>query len=685
MMLNLYTFSLILSIAVMLGLASYAWQRTRMHGATAFGIAFFLSAAWAICMLTDPHNHDLASRILWLQLRYTFAVFITTFYLIMAAQITGLDRWLTRRILAALFVMPVFMLIVTWTSGYHHWFRYDFQLEFNGLFYALVWKNGPLSLVGMIYTYAIGFIGAFVILVRFRQPGSGRLHWRTALMLAGTLVIALPDFVFWIYPALTGWVNLSTSAMSFGGILFAIALFRGQVLELAPMAHGALFANMLDGVVVVDQQNRIVDLNQQARRILAIEGDPQGKLADDIVPRWDVFRNRKATDTQPLVEVQLGNATYELQMSTLSNKRGEVAGRMVNLRNVTARKQADATQRLQSAALEAAANAMAIIDVTGHFVWVNPAFSELTGFSAEEVIGQTPNLFKSGFVEPAVYENMWETILAGKPWNGELINRRKDGSIYPEEQTITPVLDERGQVQHFIAVKQDISERKALESLRNDLTNMLVHDLRNPLGQAKMALSMLQGNDEQAADQQEFMDIAALGLSRMEGLVNDILGINRLESGQMVLEYTQISVRQLFDLVIAQQALRAKIQKVRLLSSLEADLPLLWVDANLIRRVLENLIVNALKFVPENGMVELSASLEGEFIRIRVRDSGPGFPAEMQAHLFEKFVTGKASGGFGLGLSFCQLAVKEHGGQIWGENAEGGGAIFSFTLPIQEV
>jgi hypothetical protein len=176
----------------MLGLASYAWQHTRVPGATAFGAAFFLSAAWSICMLTDPYNTDLASRILWLRLRYTFAIFITTFFLIMAAQVTGSERWLTRRVLTALFVMPVFIVIASWTGDYHHLFRYDFQLEFNGVFYALTWKNGPLSLVGMIYAYAIGFIGAFVILIRLILPGQPRYYWRTVLMLVAGLIPSLP-------------------------------------------------------------------------------------------------------------------------------------------------------------------------------------------------------------------------------------------------------------------------------------------------------------------------------------------------------------------------------------------------------------------------------------------------------------------------------------------------------------
>jgi PAS domain S-box-containing protein len=330
---------------------------------------------------------------------------------------------------------------------------------------------------------------------------------------------------------------------------------------------------MRDGVLVLDQQNRVVDLNRQARKILAITSDPTGKPAGDIVPRWEVFLNNKATNIQPPVELQLSNAAYELQLDALYDRHGEVVGRMLNLRDITARKQAEATLRLQSAALQASANAIAITDAEANFMWVNPAFSNLTGYNVEEVIGQSPRLLKSGLVDPAVYEDLWKTILAGRPWSGELINRRKDGSVYPEEQTITPVLDDQGQVLYFIVVKQDISERKALEGLRNDLTYMLVHDLRNPLSQTQLALSMLQEEDGEVDNRQEILKIADLGLSRMESLVNDILDINRLRTAKP-LAYEQVSAQHCSTASSAPCA-GPRRRMLRLLSNLPADLPLL--------------------------------------------------------------------------------------------------------------
>ncbi len=130
---------------------------------------------------------------------------------------------------------------------------------------------------------------------------------------------------------------------------------------------------------------------------------------------------------------------------------------------------------LKSSALEAAANAIVISDINGNIEWVNPAFAKLTGYAVDEAKGQTTRLLRSGQHEPEFYKQLWETILADQVWHGVMINRRKDGSLYDEEQTITPVKDARGVIRHFIAIKQDVSERRehelALQAAHQALTD----------------------------------------------------------------------------------------------------------------------------------------------------------------------------------------------------------------------
>jgi len=150
----------------------------------------------------------------------------------------------------------------------------------------------------------------------------------------------------------------------------------------------------------------------------------------------------------------------ELTVATVYNVAGKPIALRWLLRDITERKQAEKQRRIQSAALEAAANGIIITDRRGTIEWCNPAFSRMTGYSAGEVLGQCPRILKSGQHGPDFYRQLWETIRAGQVWHGELINRRKEGAQYTEEQTITPVLDEQGNISHFIAIKQDVTERK---------------------------------------------------------------------------------------------------------------------------------------------------------------------------------------------------------------------------------
>jgi PAS domain S-box-containing protein len=176
-----------------------------------------------------------------------------------------------------------------------------------------------------------------------------------------------------------------------------------------------------------------------------------------------------ATDDESLAIQAAGEGAQDYLV------KGEVESRWLvrALRYAIERKRAQQQLSLQSKALEAAANAIVITDVEGHIVWANQAFTRLTGYRLEEVKGQGLGLLKSGQHPPIFYERMWKTILAGAVWHGEIINRRKDDSLYTEEMTITPVHDERGQIVNFIAIKQDITQRKQLEAARNQAREAL--------------------------------------------------------------------------------------------------------------------------------------------------------------------------------------------------------------------
>jgi PAS domain S-box-containing protein len=249
-----------------------------------------------------------------------------------------------------------------------------------------------------------------------------------------------------------------------------------------------------------------------------------------------------------------------------------------------------------------------------------------------------------------------------------------------------------------LLVLHDVTEERLLLKMREDLTHTMVHDLRNPLTGISTALQLLDSKLEGIITpaQHRLFEIAANSTQKMVDLVNSILDLSRLEKGSMPLSPEPVSVPDILAETLRLQSPLSSAKKLQIVSALAPTLPLAWADGELIARVLQNLIGNAIKFTPPGGTITIAARrLDGKLsegsgeetaddpvLRISVTDSGPGVAPELKDKLFQKFVVGEQEErGSGLGLAFCKLAVEAHGGEIWVENDPERGASFVFTLP----
>lgn len=366
------------------------------------------------------------------------------------------------------------------------------------------------------------------------------------------------------------------------------------------------------------------------------------------------------------------------------------------------RERSDAQLRLQSTALSAAANGILITDVQGRIVWVNDAFCRLTGYSPDEVLGKTPAILNSGHHDAAFYRNMWQTILAGHVWQGEVVNRRKDGRLIAEEMTITPVRDPIGKLTHFIAIKQDITERKQLlqqlihaqkmESIGR-LAGGIAHDFNNLLqaiaGFSAILLSEMVESDPRRLDVME-IDRAA---QRAAVLTRQLLTFSRRQK----LEMTVLSLN---DVVRRAENLLRRLlpENIAINLCLDPALPMLYGDASQIEQVLVNLAINARDAMPDGGRIcittttvhftpesipPIEGARAGRFALLVVEDSGRGMSAEVLERLFEPFFTTKEPGrGTGLGLSVVYGIVRQHEGFIQVLSALGMGTKILVHLPI---
>lgn len=236
-------------------------------------------------------------------------------------------------------------------------------------------------------------------------------------------------------------------------------------------------------------------------------------------------------------------------------------------------------------------------------------------------------------------------------------------------------------------ILRDITERKELDSLREDLTSMIYHDLRSPLANIISSLDVIATMvpEEERATVLSILKIAENSTYRIQRLISSLLDVSRLESGQPVADQSVVDVLALVSKALEDIEPVLRGRKQNLIQNLPVSLPPIWVDEDMARRVLINLIENSSKYSPTESTVEVGARAEDGWMHFWVKDEGAGIPPSEQDHIFDKFtrIRGKGKvGGLGIGLAFCRLAVQGHGGRIWVESDTGKGSTFHFTFPL---
>ncbi len=368
--------------------------------------------------------------------------------------------------------------------------------------------------------------------------------------------------------------------------------------------------------------------------------------------------------------------------------------------DLTERKQAEESMRVQKFALEASANGIVITDIEGTILWANQAFSKMTGYSLAEAQGQCPDFLKSNQQEPAFYSAMWTRILAGETWHGELINRRKDATLYTEEMTITPCQNSTGQITHFIAIKQDITGRKQLEAqyLRSQrmetigaLASGIAHDLNNMLAPVLMCVSLLRGTTS-GEEQEKLLQILENSACHGGELIKQVLAFARGVANQPMLLQPVRLIKEFKKLVD-----NTFPKSIQITADLPATSQTIQADPTQLHQVLMNLCVNARDAMPHGGVLSIALrdvvldehlcalvpeARPGEYVLISVTDTGAGIPPELREKIFEPFFTTKETGkGTGLGLTTTQAIVRAHGGFIGISSEPEHGTQFKVYLP----
>jgi len=401
---------------------------------------------------------------------------------------------------------------------------------------------------------------------------------------------------------------------------------------------------------------------------------------------------------------------------------GRIAGTLSSGEDISERKLAEEQLRKLAQAVEQSPESIAITDLAGHIEYVNEAFVANTGYSREEVIGRNPRVLHSNKTPRATYEALWAALTQGQPWKGEFINRRRDGSEYIEFAIITPLRQADGRITHYVAVKEDITEKKHLgaeldeyrhhlEDLVSERTRQLAvakdaaeaanraksaflanmsHEIRTPMN-AIIGLTHLLRRDGATPPQSERLSKIDGAAQHLLSIINDVLDLSKIEAGRLELEQRDFALAAVLDQVrsLIGEAAGSKGLNVEVDGG---DVPL-WLrgDVTRLRQALLNYAGNAVKFT-EQGAITLRARLlekqDGRLlVRFEVQDSGSGIDPEKLPRLFHAFEqadvsTTRKHGGTGLGLAITRRLARLMGGEVGVESTPGRGSTFWFTVRL---
>jgi len=394
------------------------------------------------------------------------------------------------------------------------------------------------------------------------------------------------------------------------------------------------------------------------------------------------------------------------QVARLRAREAEAVNRKLG-QVIAEHRQTNERLRKLSRAVEQSPTMVLITDRYGAIEYVNPRFTQVTGYELEEIAGENPRLLKSGETHSEEYQRLWQTITAGEEWRGVLHDKKKNGEFFWVHSAISPIRDARGTITHFVAEMEDITEHRRLEqqvaernreimrsqalAAMGQAATMIAHDLRNPLSTIKMGLQILSKElpHDWTEEERELLQISKEQVRYMEEVLSDLLSYSLPDA----LKAEWLSVDKLLDTALMLSQKQIEEHRVRVKTHYQPGLPVLYGDANKLRQAFTNLIVNAaeatagLGKTPPTLVVDARLCLPAEdrpSIQVEICDNGCGIAPQNLERVFEPFFTTRAQG-TGLGLPIAKRIIDQHQGGISLQPEAPGGTRVTVVLPLAPV
>ena len=434
------------------------------------------------------------------------------------------------------------------------------------------------------------------------------------------------------------------------------------------------------------------ELRQRAEELSREQGRP-------VEPGIDVFSPGAAhglVDEREWTYVRKDGTRFPvlLSVTALYDAWGEINGYMGIASDVTERKRAqDSLKKAEETfrtLLQESSDIVVIVSASGKIQYITPAVERILGLDARHLVGQ--NVF--AYLHPDDLAQAMESLKNTSQTPGyavplELRLRRTDGIYVPMELLANNLLADPN-IQGVVISARDVSGRHEMERLKREFISTVSHELRTPLTSIHGALGLMASGKLGALPEkpQRMLDIAVKNTDRLVRLVNEILDIERLESGSLKMEMRPVELTEL--LTQASDVMRSMAESAEVRLETDAQPMTILADGDRLMQMLTNLLSNGIKFSQPGGTVRVSAAHEGRNLQIKVTDEGRGIPADKLESIFERFKQVDASdsrekGGSGLGLSICRMIAQQHGGRIWAESTLGKGSVITVEMPLRSI
>lgn len=391
------------------------------------------------------------------------------------------------------------------------------------------------------------------------------------------------------------------------------------------------------------------------------------------------------------------------RITPIKNDNDEIINFLAVKEDITKRKETEREIRKLSTAVTQSPASIVITDKDGNIEYVNPIFTENTGYTFEEAIGKNPRILKSGHTSADEYKQLWKKISNGLTWKGEFINVRKNGTKYWELAVIAPIKDENGKITNYIAVKEDITKQKEFEdaikhtneklkeanATKDKFFSIIAHDLRTPIGNLYSIAELLNRSMEEHDKENLNYWIKAMFNSSASalGLLDNLLTWSRSQRNIIPFKPERINVYSIVTENI--EIINSNAIKKDIHISIQIDKKIeVFADKEMLNTIFRNLLSNAIKFTYQKGSVIISAKIEQDsYVKIAVADNGVGIGKDDVPNIFKIEYNRSTKGtegeqGTGLGLVLCKEFVEKNKGKIWVVSEEGKGSTFNFQLPV---